>query len=435
MAGGGCDPAAGRVWSRREFLRAAAAAGGLGALGAVHAGALGAASPSRDGVLRIGLVLPAGGAAAPEAEAIRRGVRLGADEAARTARLFGRRMELVEAAADTPAAAAREAARLVRDHGIAALVGGADAAGCRALADAADRLGALFVNAGCAADALRGAECRRAAFHVAASAAMYADALVDGLVGGAHLRRWYFVSSGSAADAALRDRTREALRARGGDARGDAVFAGATADARALLADVATSEADVLCLCLSGPARLDILRRWREMAPAFQVAGPLMQPVRFWAADPAARAGTWPAMWYHERKPFGAGSLGARFQERFGRPMDPLGWAGWLAVKVLWEASLRAGTTEPAGLVAFLEGPRAEFDGHKGVPLGFRPWDHQLRQPLYLLRARTEIPARWDTFDVVAELPRARPDEAASPRDMLDRLGDDRSRTRCTIAR
>lgn len=435
MAGGG-DPAAGREWSRRAFLRAAAAAaGGLGALGAARAGALGAAAASRDGVLRVGLVLPAGGAAAPEAEAIRRGVRLGADEAARTAQLFGRRMELVEAVADTPAAAAREAARLVRDRGVAALVGGADAAGCRALADAADRLGAVFVNAGCAADALRGTECRRAAFHVAASGAMYADALVDGLGGGAHLTRWYFVSSGSAEGAALRDRTREALRARGGEACGDVVLAGAAADARALLADVGRSEADVLCLCLTGPARLEILRRWREAAPRFQVAGPLMQPVRFWAADPATRAGTWPAMWYHERKPFGAGSLSARFQERFGRPMDPLGWAGWLAVKVLWEASLRAGTTEPAGLVAFLEGPRAEFDGHKGVPLGFRPWDHQLRQPLYLLRARTEIPARWDMFDVVAEVPRAGPDEAASPRDALDRLGDDRSRSRCTIAR
>ncbi|HET9983375.1 MAG TPA: ABC transporter substrate-binding protein [Longimicrobiales bacterium] len=423
----GGDPAPGRGWSRREFLRAAAAAGWLGALGA--------ARPGADGAVRIGLVAPAAGAFGPEGEAIRRGVRLGAEEASRTAQLFDRRLELAEAAADTPAAAAREAARLVRERHATVLVGGADEAGARALAEAADRHGVLFLNAGCADDALRGAACRRSAFHVAASAAMYTDALADGLVTGAGLERWYFVTSGSEASAALRRRAQDALRARGGEERGAAVLAGAAADPRALLADVQRSEADVLYTCLAGAEQLRLLRRYREASPGFQVAGPLLETIRLWDADPAARAGTWPTMWYHERKPFGASSLSARFQERFGRAMDPLGWAGWLAVKVAWEAALRAGTNEPAGLAAFLEGPRAEFDGHKGVPLGFRPWDHQLRQPLYLVRARTEIPDRWDVFEVVAELPRAKPGEAASPRELLDRLGDDRTRSRCSFPR
>lgn len=430
----GGDPLPGRGWSRREFLRAAAAAGWLGALGA--------ARPGADGAVRIGLVAPAAGAFGPEGEAIRRGVRLGAEEASHTAQLFDRRLELAEAAADTPAAAAREADRLVRDRRVTVLMGGADEAGARALAEAADRHGVLFLNAGCADDTLRGAACRRSAFHVAASAAMYTDALADGLVTGAGLKRWYFVTSGSEASAALRRRAQDALRAHGGEERGAAVLAGAAADPRvlladprALLADVQRSEAAVLYTCLTGADQLRLLRRYREVSPRFQLAGPLLATIRLWEADPAVRAGTWTTMWYHERKPFGASSLSARFQERFGRAMDPLGWAGWLAVKVAWEAALRAGTSEPAGLADFLEGPRAEFDGHKGVPLGFRSWDHQLRQPLYLVRARTEIPDRWDIFDVVAELPRTKPGEATSSRELLDRLGDDRTRSRCSFPR
>ena len=65
--------------------------------------------------------------------------------------------------------------------------------------------------------------------------------------------------------------------------------------------------------------------------------------------------------------------------------MDGGAWAGWFAVKLISEAALRARSSEPAKLLAYLELPSTSFDGHKGWPLSFRGADHQLREPLYVV--------------------------------------------------
>jgi ABC transporter substrate binding protein (PQQ-dependent alcohol dehydrogenase system) len=101
--------------------------------------------------------------------------------------------------------------------------------------------------------------------------------------------------------------------------------------------------------------------------------------------------------------------------------MSAPAWAGWFAVKALWEASLRAGSLEPSRLGEYLARPATRFDGHKGWPLSFRPWDHQLRQPMYLVRGER----------LLGEVPtRSAPDEASSSQ-QLDRLGEDEAASRC----
>lgn len=78
--------------------------------------------------------------------------------------------------------------------------------------------------------------------------------------------------------------------------------------------------------------------------------------------------------WHPSLKRFGAEQLNSRFESRFGVPMDSLAWASWMAVKISAELALRATPLE-----------RLRFDGHKGEPLWFRPEDHVLRQPLYVV--------------------------------------------------
>lgn len=120
-------------------------------------------------------------------------------------------------------------------------------------------------------------------------------------------------------------------------------------------------------------------------------------------------------MWHESLERFGAGQLNARFRDRFGAGMDSDAWAAWFAVKVAAETALRARTTKPEELVAALERSSARFDGHKGRPLTFRSWDHQLRQPLYILRGG-RVPG-----DVVEVPGRGTPGETSA--DQLDRIG------------
>lgn len=123
--------------------------------------------------------------------------------------------------------------------------------------------------------------------------------------------------------------------------------------------------------------------------------------------------------WDPRLERFGADTLNRRFRARFARDMTAEAWAAWMAVKILWESSLRARTTTGRGLREYLERDTTRFDGHKGRTLSFRAWDHQLRQPLYVVRDGSVI-----------EVPVA-PGDADASNDLLDTLGASRGESAC----
>ena len=128
-------------------------------------------------------------------------------------------------------------------------------------------------------------------------------------------------------------------------------------------------------------------------------------------------------LWHRSLERYGAAQLNDRYTARFKRPMTSLAWAGWMAIKVAWEASLRAESIEPADLLAVLQKDETQFDGQKGAPLSFRTWDNQLRQPLYAV-----VPDSRGGR-VVAELPDVGKNDEESMRELLDRFGAGRTTT------
>jgi hypothetical protein len=136
--------------------------------------------------------------------------------------------------------------------------------------------------------------------------------------------------------------------------------------------------------------------------------------------DAPARGNTTIELWDDRLERFGAAQLNDRFRSRFNRPMGSSAWAGWFAVKVAWEASLRARSSDGSAIAAYLERDTTQFDGQKGVPLSFRRWDHQLRQPLYAASpSRTSEPVSIPALN------------AESARNQLDALGANEEATAC----
>jgi ABC-type branched-subunit amino acid transport system substrate-binding protein len=129
-------------------------------------------------------------------------------------------------------------------------------------------------------------------------------------------------------------------------------------------------------------------------------------------------------LWHSSLEKYGGSQLNDRYHARFGRGMTSSAWAGWVAVKIAWDAALRARSVEGPALVAFLVKDGSQFDGHKGAPLSFRPWDHQLRQPLYAVSNNR----------VIAELPDVGKLTGESMQEELDKFGDS-SRKRMCIPR
>jgi hypothetical protein len=116
-------------------------------------------------------------------------------------------------------------------------------------------------------------------------------------------------------------------------------------------------------------------------------------------------------LWDGQLEKYGAAQLNDRFQAAEGAPMKPEDWAGWFAIKAVWESFLRTGNSGPVAVARHMSSESISFDGHKGAPLSFRTWDHQLRQPLYAVSERiTDVP----------DIGRA----SGSIREILDTLGD-----------
>ena len=86
--------------------------------------------------------------------------------------------------------------------------------------------------------------------------------------------------------------------------------------------------------------------------------------------------------WHAQFERFGAPQVARRFAKAARRPMGAHDWAAWMAGKALVAAALAAPKGPVAAWAAAL--PKVSLDGSKGVPLGFRPWDGQLRQTLLL---------------------------------------------------
>ena len=134
---------------------------------------------------------------------------------------------------------------------------------------------------------------------------------------------------------------------------------------------------------------------------------------------------------------YGARELNARFAARWGRPMDSAAWAGFQAMKIAFEGAQFGGGADAESIAAYLARDGSVFDVHKGIGCSFRPWDHQLRQSLYLVKVNAEAPSGMRVqelnarADLVGELP-AIYMPGTDPVERLDQLGDITAGTSCT---
>jgi len=102
----------------------------------------------------------------------------------------------------------------------------------------------------------------------------------------------------------------------------------------------------------------------------------------------AGTQGLVPTAWSRTHEQWGATQLQRRFEALAGRVMSPRDQASWLAMRSIGEAVTRTGRGESDALRTFLLGPDFALAGFKGVPLSYRDWNGQLRQPILLSAAR-----------------------------------------------
>ena len=335
------------------------------------------------------------------------GAQIGIDEAAALVRVLNTEFKLERITVKSAAEVAGAVNEANDARKIAFFLIDAPAEAFKPLAAAVKGRDVLLFNVSAAEDTLRRDLCAREFVHVIPSLAMRMDALVQYLVS----RKWrdVLVFEGPLpADTETVKAFTHSAQKFGARVVADQKFKPGT-DPREreqndpLLLSALNRDYDVVFVADDA---FDFVRTvpYRTARPRPVVGGIDLEPL------------AWHWTWDHN----GAPQVNSRFDKKSGgRHMESPDWAAWVAVKMVVQSTLRTRSADFKKQRDFILGD-AGFDGDKGLPVGVRPWDHQLRQAV-LLAAPYMVVASAPVEGFLHRL------------NDLDTLGDDEPETPCHL--
>ena len=249
------------------------------------------------------------------------------------------------------------------------------------IAPAADKAGAIVMDARAMDDDLRSGTCFKSVFHVAPSRAMKADALAEYLVV-KRWTRWFLIEGSLPEDKAYADAIKRAATKFNATIVADKVYAYKPQSRRT---DSGYEQVQQqMPLFTQGVADHDVV----VVADEADVFGEYV-PYHTWDARPVVgSAGLVPTGWSRVHEQWGGTQLQRRFDRFAGRWMTERDYDAWLAMRTFGEAVTRTQSADPARLRDYIMSDKFELGGFKGQGLTFRRWDQQLRDPILLVTPR-----------------------------------------------
>ncbi len=264
----------------------------------------------------------------------------------------------------------------------------------------------LIYDVGSSDDRLRGEDCSANLLHLLPSRAMRTDALMQYL----SKKRWqkiFLVTGSDEADKMYASAVKRSAQRFGVKIVAEKLWQFSIDDHR-------TPESEIPVFTQG--VDYDVLL----IADESGIFGDLL-PFRTWQARPVAGTqGLVPTAWHFTHESWGALQLQKRFRDQAKRWMSEQDYAAWLAVRAIGESASRVKSTDFDKIKGFMLSGEFALAGFKGVPLSFRPWDHQLRQPVLLSTDRSLV--------AVAPI-----EGFLHQKNELDTLGYDQQESQCHI--
>jgi ABC transporter substrate binding protein (PQQ-dependent alcohol dehydrogenase system) len=335
------------------------------------------------------------------------GAQIGVDEAQALVRVLNTEFALERITAKSPDQVAGAVTTAMTDRGIKFFLVDAPAEAFKPLAAAIKGRDVLVFNVSAQDDSLRREVCSREMVHTIPSLAMSMDALMQYVVS----RKWRDVLVFEGPLPADAQRTDAFVRS--------AQKFGARVVARQKFkpgTDPREREQN-------NPALLSAMRSDYDVVFVADDAFDFVRTVPYHTVRARPVIGSIdlePVAWHWTWEHNGAPQVNSRFDKKSGgRRMEGPDWAAWIAVKMIVQSTLRTRSADFAKQRDFILGDSG-FDGDKGLPVGVRPWDHQLRQAVLLAAP----------YMVVASAP---VEGFLHRTNDLDTLGDDEPETPCHL--
>lgn len=245
------------------------------------------------------------------------------------------------------------------------------------LADRAAAEGAIVFNAQAEGVSLRDNECRANVLHIVPSRAMRADAVAQFALW-KRWPNWFLISGSNPNDQAMAEAYRRAAKKFGGRIAEEREFEDTGGSRR-------TDTGHVLV-----QRQLPVFTQEAEdhdvviAADASDVFAPYL-PFHLWTPRPVmGAAGLRPVTIHGAHEAWGATQFQTRFEKLAGRFVREEDYQVWLSLRVLGEAVIRTMSNDPQVIRDYALGDQFELAAFKGVPVTFRSWNGQLRQPILL---------------------------------------------------
>ena len=239
------------------------------------------------------------------------------------------------------------------------------------IADLPEAKDAVVFNAGSGDTDLRDTSCRRNVFHTLPSRAMLTDALAQYALKKTWTD-WVVISGPYEDDMAYSASLARSAKKFGISIRGEKAWG--------FDADMRRSAFQEVPLFTQDLPDHDLLVIADETGDFDRYV-----PYNTWLPRPVAGTeGLVPSAWDRTAEQWGAAQLQGRFERAANRPMRPVDYAAWAAVRAVGEAVTRTGAAAPGDIRSYLLSGAFELAGFKGRPMTFRTWNGQLRQPIPL---------------------------------------------------
>jgi len=392
-------------FTRRKFLKTVGAAG---------AGVLFANGPwflrhmaSAQEPIKIGHIVPRTGFLGQIGAYSVMGAKLAVEDANARGGVLGRKIELFMEDSVNPGVANQKATKLIEKNKAHVLIGELSSASALAISEVAKRHRTIYMNSGANSDEIRSASCHRYCFCVEGCNTMYVKAIARWLLREKKLNRWYFLTADYAFGHDLYRVSSRFLEENGGTNLGNDMVPTGTADYSPYILKLMAAKPDMVFINLAGIDQTTFLKQYREFGSPYEVAGGIMDLVPFWAVGAESLTGVWQCNWYHKLDKPGVAEFTARFWKRYGKPPGNESWCDYTAVNIFLQAVKETGTTDTQELIRFFESG-VTFDIMKGRLASFRKLDHQLMQPMFVVRVKgkEEMEDEWDIFEIIEEVPR-----------------------------
>ncbi|MCE8022470.1 ABC transporter substrate-binding protein [Halomonas sp. MCCC 1A11036] len=338
------------------------------------------------------------------------GARLGINDNNATAQFLGQEFVLHEEVIPMGGDVGEALERLF-DQGADWIVAGLPAEALLEVIEHPDLGDRVVFNALAPDDALRGESCHPNLYHTTPSRRMLADALAQ-FLGYKQWQNWALVYGNTEEDQRMAEALRESAERFGHTVIGDKMWPHEPMARR--------SEGGFHDIQREVPVFLQDLPEHDVLVIADETDyfGEYF-PHQTWLPRPVAGTqGLVSTAWHRSHESWGAVQLQRRFEKLAERWMTPHDFAAWLAVRSLGEAAARTGSVEREAVLEYMLGEEFELAGYLGVPVSYRTWNHQMRQPILVTGPR-----------MVASVS---PQEGyLHPRTPLDSMGADEGESQC----